>query len=66
MESAAGWGEPKKLTRMVAEGSVLMASAAPVGSAPNVAPDGFEHPVYRAGFAVTLPIRVGNDVKESA
>ncbi len=58
VESAAGWGEPKKLTRMVAEGSVLMASSAPKGSAPDVAPDGFAHPVYRAGFALTIPISV--------
>jgi CRISPR/Cas system CSM-associated protein Csm4 (group 5 of RAMP superfamily) len=56
IESSAGWGEPKKLTRMVAEGSVLVAGAAPLGSAPDVAPDGFSHPVYRSGFALTLPI----------
>lgn len=58
VESAAGWGAPKKLTRMVAEGSVLIAPAALKGSAPDVAPEGFEHPVYRAGFAVALPIAV--------
>ena len=58
VESAAGWGAAKKLTRMVAEGSVLMAPQAPTGSAPDVAPDGFEHPVYRAGFALTIPIAV--------
>lgn len=56
VESEAGWGEPKKLTRMVVEGSVLVASGAPKGSAPDVAPEGFAHPVYRAGFAVALPI----------
>lgn len=56
IESSAGWGEAKQLTRMVAEGSVLVASSAPRGSAPDVAPQGFPHPVYRAGFAVTLPI----------
>lgn len=55
VESPAGWGEPKKLTRMVAEGSVLAAGALQ-GSAPDVAPEGFEHPVYRSGFAFTLPI----------
>lgn len=55
IESSAGWGEQKKLTRMVAEGSVLAAGALQ-GSAPDVAPEGFEHPVYRSGFAVTLPI----------
>ena len=41
---------------MVAEGSVLVSSQAPVGSAPDVAPDGFPHPVYRAGFALAIPI----------
>lgn len=56
IESSAGWGDAKKLTRMVAEGSVLVAASLPQGSAPDVAPDGFAHPVYRAGFAVTLPI----------
>jgi CRISPR type III-A-associated RAMP protein Csm4 len=55
-ESAAGWGELKKPTRMVAEGSVLVAAAAPRGAAPDVRPDGFEHPVYRAGFAVSIPV----------
>ena len=56
VESSAGWGEPKKLTRMVTEGSVLVATSIPRGSAPDVAPDGFEHPVYRSGFAVAIPI----------
>ena len=56
IESSAGWGEPKKLTRMVTEGSVIAAPSAPRGSAPDVAPDGFPHPVYRAGFAVVVPI----------
>jgi CRISPR type III-A-associated RAMP protein Csm4 len=57
VESSAGWGEQKKLTRMVAEGSVLVASSEPRGAAPNVAPEPFPHPVYRAGFAlcVTIP-----------
>jgi CRISPR type III-A-associated RAMP protein Csm4 len=61
IESSAGWGEQKKLTRMVAEGSVLAAGALQ-GSALDVAPDGFEHPVYRAGFAVTLPIPLNGKV----
>jgi CRISPR type III-A-associated RAMP protein Csm4 len=56
VESQAGWGDGKKLTRMVAEGSVIVASSAPRGSATDVAPDGFTHPVYRAGFALTIPI----------
>lgn len=56
VESPAGWGELKKPTRMVAEGSVLVAASAPRGAAPDVAPEGFAHPVYRAGFALTLPV----------
>lgn len=56
IESPAGWGEPKKVTRMVAEGSVLFAAEPPRGVARDVAPDGFPHPVYRAGFAVSIPI----------
>jgi CRISPR type III-A-associated RAMP protein Csm4 len=56
VESEAGWGQLKKNTRMVAEGSVLVSSAQPRGAAANVAPDGFAHPVYRAGFALSLPV----------
>ena len=56
VESEAGWGHAKKLTRMVAEGSVLLAAAEPRGAAPNVAPDDFPNPVYRAGFALCLGI----------
>jgi CRISPR type III-A-associated RAMP protein Csm4 len=56
IESSARWGEPKQPTTMIAEGSVLLASGEPRGAASNVAPQGFPHPVYRAGFAVTVPI----------
>jgi len=56
VESGAGWGRAKKPTRMVAEGSVLVASSEPRGAAPDVAPDEFPHPVYRSGFALCLPI----------
>jgi CRISPR type III-A-associated RAMP protein Csm4 len=56
VESDAGWGRAKKPTRMVAEGSVLVAASEPRGAAPNVAPEDFPHPVYRAGFALCLPI----------
>ncbi len=56
IESGAASGTAKKIARMVAEGSVLVAAAAPRGAAPDVAPDGFPHPVYRAGFAVAVPI----------
>jgi len=56
IESRARWGEPKHATTMIAEGSVLLASSELCGAASNVAPEGFPHPVYRAGFAVTVPI----------
>jgi CRISPR type III-A-associated RAMP protein Csm4 len=56
VESPAGSGELKKQVHMVAEGSVLFAAPAPRGSATDVAPDGFAHPVYRAGFAVAIPL----------
>jgi CRISPR Csm4 C-terminal domain len=54
VESPAGSGELKKQVQMVAEGSVLYASSVPRGSAPDVAPDGFSHPVFRAGFALSI------------
>ncbi len=56
IESSARWGEAKQPTTMIAEGSVLLASNELRGAASNVAPEGFPHPVYRAGFAVTVPI----------
>jgi CRISPR/Cas system CSM-associated protein Csm4 (group 5 of RAMP superfamily) len=51
-----GSGELKKQVAMVEEGSVLHAASTPRGSAPDVAPEGCAHPVYRAGFAVAIPI----------
>ncbi len=56
IESHARWGELKQPVRMVAEGSVIFAAEPPEGTAPNVAPQDFPHPVYRAGFAVSIPI----------
>jgi CRISPR/Cas system CSM-associated protein Csm4 (group 5 of RAMP superfamily) len=56
VESESGWGQMKKNTRMVAEGSVLVSAAQPLGAAADVAPEGFAHPVYRAGFALSLPV----------
>lgn len=56
IESSARWGEPKQPTTMIAEGSVLLSSNELRGAASNVAPQGFPHPVYRAGFALTVPI----------
>ncbi len=49
-------GDLKKTTRMVAEGSVLVAASEPRGAATDVAPEHFAHPVYRAGFALAVQI----------
>ncbi len=56
VESDVSAGQEKKMLRMVAEGSVLVAGNPLHGSAANVAPDGFPHPVYRYGRPVTLPV----------
>lgn len=45
-----------KAVRMAEEGSVLAAASAPVGIARNLAPEGWPHPIWRAGFAVTVPL----------
>jgi CRISPR type III-A-associated RAMP protein Csm4 len=56
IDSPAASGDLKKVIQMVAEGSVLYAESVPRGSAADVAPDGFAHPVFRAGFAVAIPL----------
>jgi CRISPR type III-A-associated RAMP protein Csm4 len=56
VESPARSGEAKKRLPMVTEGSVLVASVEPRGAARNVAPEGFPHPVFRSGFALTISI----------
>jgi len=56
IDSPAGFGERKKQLQMVAEGSVLVAGDTIHGAAPDVAPDGFAHPVFRAGFALSIPL----------
>jgi CRISPR type III-A-associated RAMP protein Csm4 len=56
IESDSSHGDPKKPSRMVAEGSVLVSPTILKGSSPDVAPEGFAHPVYRSGFALALPI----------
>ncbi|MEO8592368.1 MAG: hypothetical protein ABI759_03525 [Candidatus Solibacter sp.] len=53
---AAGSGELKKQIQMVTEGSVLYSDGVPLGAAADVAPDGFAHPVFRAGFALAIPL----------
>jgi CRISRP associated protein Csm4 len=45
---------PKKQVRVIEEGSVLFAPSLR-GRAVDVAPEGFAHPVYRAGFALAVP-----------
>jgi CRISPR type III-A-associated RAMP protein Csm4 len=52
-------GAATRIVRMVEEGSVLSAASAPVGTARDVAPEGHAHPVYRAGFAVAVPLPGG-------
>jgi CRISPR type III-A-associated RAMP protein Csm4 len=49
-------GPAKLAGRMVAEGSVLVADATPRGSVRNVAPEGCPHPVWRAGYALAVPL----------
>ena len=56
IDSSAGFGERKKQLQMVTEGSVLVAGDTIRGAAPDVAPDGFAHPVFRAGFALSIPL----------
>ena len=56
VESPAASGGLKKQVQMVVAGSVLVAASALRGSAVDAGPDGFPHPVYRAGFAVAIPL----------
>ena len=56
VDSSAGYGERKQQLQMVTEGSVLVAVDDIRGAAPDVAPDGFAHPVFRAGFALSIPL----------
>jgi CRISPR type III-A-associated RAMP protein Csm4 len=65
VDSAAGHGAAKRALRMVTEGSVVFAGAPPRGAAPDVAQDGFPHPVYRYGrpVAVPIPVRLPNVAK---
>jgi CRISPR type III-A-associated RAMP protein Csm4 len=56
IESRHASGQRKQVTRMVEEGSVLLSPEAPKGAAVNVAPADFPHPVWRAGFALVIPV----------
>lgn len=57
-------GTLKKNVRMVAEGSVLSARREPTGSAVDAAPDGWTHPVYRAGFCLSLKLPSSKEIPE--
>jgi CRISPR type III-A-associated RAMP protein Csm4 len=63
----AGWTDSvagsvkKKHMRMIEEGSVLMAPALR-GRAVDVAPEGFPHPAWRAGFALAVPVPIEVEV----
>jgi CRISPR type III-A-associated RAMP protein Csm4 len=56
VDSPVRSGELKKSLSMIGEGSVLVAASPVRGAAPDVAPDSFPHPVYRAGFALAIPV----------
>ena len=49
-------GALKKSLRMVVEGCVLDAAGEPLGTAIDVAPENYEHAVYRSGIALALLI----------
>ncbi|MDQ6676890.1 MAG: hypothetical protein M3Z09_06300 [Acidobacteriota bacterium] len=56
VESPVRAGQQKKSLPMIEEGSVLSAACPPEGSAPDVAPGGFPHPVFRFGFVFAIPL----------
>ncbi len=58
IDSPVRSGELKKELRMITEGSVIYAARPIRGCAPDVAPDGFPHPVFRSGFALAIPIQL--------
>jgi len=45
---------------------VLAASQAPTGTAVDVAPDNFAHPVYRSGFALALKLPMAKAASDFA
>jgi len=56
IESAERCGDLKTPGQMIEEGSVLRSTGPPRGTIRNVAPEGFPHPVFRAGYAVSIEI----------
>ncbi len=63
-QSFSGTGALKKNVRMVAEGSVLSLHHEPVGTAVDVASEGFAHPVYRLGFSLSLKLPTVKELTE--
>lgn len=51
-----GQGTATRNVKLVSEGSVLFSSGPLSGAAPDVAPAGSPHPVYRSGFALAMAI----------
>lgn len=49
-------GSERKALRMVAEGSVILASSEPVGAAVDIAANAVPQPVYRSGLALSLKL----------
>ncbi|MFZ0593632.1 MAG: type III-A CRISPR-associated RAMP protein Csm4 [Bryobacteraceae bacterium] len=56
VENGTSSGKSKKMVRMVEEGSVLKSANSIRGRTVDVAPEGLDHPVYRAGFALSLAL----------
>jgi hypothetical protein len=56
VDSPAGSGELKKQLRWWSKARCCNAEGDPHGAAPDVAPEGFAHPVFRAGFALAIPL----------
>jgi CRISPR type III-A-associated RAMP protein Csm4 len=59
-------GHEKQSTRMLTEGSVIVSASAPVGAVSDVAPENFEHPVYRSGFALAIRIPINSSIPRNA
>lgn len=59
IDSPERTGDLKQTQRMICEGSVLVSPTPLRGTVRDVAPEGFPHPVYRSGCALSIPIRWG-------
>lgn len=56
VENGTSTGKSKKMIRMIEEGSVLKSANSLRGRMIDVAPEGLDHPAYRAGFALSLSL----------